>query len=1153
MGLLKLAVPLLLFDCLLSSQARSQHVPLISLSEKNVTLKKAMEDLRHKTGYTFFGESNWTSSKQPVNFSVHRVPIGQALDSIFRDQPFVYELINNEATNSIAISIQPRPVKDRLIHGWVFNERREPLSGVTILLQNGSASAVTRDNGEFTIRTHYTNSRLLISSVNYQSQELLQPEDERDLEVHLTSRISELADVTVVHTGYQDEQKNKTTGSFDELNHELINRRVSTNILDRIDGVASSVLFNKNTVSSANPSAIAIRGRSTIFANPNPLIVIDNFPYNGDINNINPDDVESITVLKDAAAASIWGAFSGNGVIVITTKKGKLNQEPKISFNTSQTVSQKPNLYYPKVLSSGDYIDVEQNLYNAGYYAPYLGSLQYPVVPPVVEILDQEYRGLLSGADATAQIEALRKVDVRRDLDKYFYRNAVNSQYSLNVSGGGPRNQYYFSAGYDHNLTSLVRNNYNRVTLNGNNVYQIVPGKLELTTGLAFTASTTTTNNQGGNAGVIYPYAQLADAHGNALPVAYGLRLPYADTAGGGQLLDWHYRPLDELRNADNTSSLTDYRINIGLKYTIWKGLNAQAFYQFGHGTQDIQQFQSQQTWYTRNLINSYAQDSSGVFTFPVPKGGILQEYMNDYTANNVRLQLNYSDTVFSGRVNIIGGGEVRDIEGDMSSSTLYGYDKDLGSSIPVNYVTTYPNFTTGIPTNIPYQDSKMGTAERYISYYLNGDYTYLDRYILSASIRRDESNIFGVRTNQKGVPLWSVGGGWQVSKEDFYRSSGVSRWLPYLKLRVTDGYNGNVDRSVSAFTTANIYPGINNYGQVTAGIVNPPNPALRWERINVFNTGLDFAMRGNRVGGSIEYYIKSGQDLIANSPLDPTTGIDQFTGNTANMMAHGIDLTLHTDNDLGAVHWNSVLLFSMVRDKVTAYREKPGAVQDYMNTATLNPLVGNPLYSVYALRWRGLDSQNGNPQGWLGGHLSEDYGGILGSSILSDLVYKGPANPPVFGSWRNTFSWRQWGVSFNILYKLGYVFRRPSIFYTDLFSGASGGHPDYEQRWQKPGDEKITNVPSMIDVNNRPRDNFYQYSEELIEKGDHIRLQDIQLSYDLARAKCPGLPVQLVRFYVYANNIGILWKANHAGIDPDYVSGIPNPRTLAGGVKVDF
>jgi TonB-linked SusC/RagA family outer membrane protein len=1124
--------------------AFAQRGGLISLTERNASLEKVLQDIRDQAGFAYYGEGDWPQVAHPLSFSVKNLPIDELVELCFRDQPLIYKLdIPNKTINVFV-----RPRQERIIRGVILDENQEPIEGANIMAP-GDVSTVTKDDGKFSLNTHYSDPRLQISSIGFESQVVPMPAAGEQLVLTLKSKVGEMKEVTVVHTGYQTMNDNAATGSFDVVDNDLLNRRVSTNVLDRIDGVTSSVLFNKNIVLGTNESTITVRGRSTIYGNPNPLVVVDNFPYPGDLNNINPADVESVTILKDAAAAAIWGAFSGNGVIVITTKKGRLNQAPRIGFNSSMTTGWKPNLYYQPILSSSDYIDIEEYLFGRGYYANSLAVPNAPALSPVVELLGQVAAGTLDSARAYTQINALRKVDTRKDLDRYFYQHSLNTQYALNVSGGGPQDQYYLSAGYDQNLASLVRNEYDRVTLTGKNSYQVIPSKLQLTTGFAFTASSTYLNNPAGS-GVTYPYAQLSDAQGNALPVAYQLRLPYVDTVGGGQLLDWHNRPLQELRNANNKLSLTDYRIDIGLKYAILKGLEARVYYQFGRGDSDFVSYYSSQTWFARNLINAYTQNTDGVFSFPVPRGGILNETMDTYTANNVRAQLNYNDSLFRhGRLNMIGGAEVRDIEGSARTNWLYGYDPGSGSSVPVDYVDLFQQYTSGAYQQITYGNAKIGTSERYLSYYTNAEYTYFGRYMVSGSVRRDESNLLGVRANQKGVPLWSAGLGWELSREKFYHLDG----LPCLKIRVTEGYNGNIDRSVSAYTTASINTAPNRYNAVFSTIVNPPNPDLRWERVHIFNAGLDFATVGNRLGGSLEYYIKTGIDLIGLSPVDPTTGVSVYQGNTANMQDHGVDLTLHADHELGKVHWNSVFLFSYVLDRVTKYNEKQADVSYYLNSSTINPLAGKPLYSVYALRWEGLDPDSGNPQGVLNGKISTDYGSILGSDNFHDLVYKGPVNPPVFGSWRNSFYWKQWGISANILYKFGYVFRRNSIFYDAVYSGNSQGSPDYEKRWQHPGDEQHTNVPSITYPGVANRDEFYQNSTVLIEKGDNIRLQDVQLSYDWTKQAHAKLPVQLIHLYVYGNNLGILWKANHAGIDPDYVSGIPLPRTLAVGVRVDY
>ena len=1142
---------LLLLTCLYPSESiycQTGGDPIVTLSVKDSPLETVLNAIKKQTGYTYLGEGQWAQLARKVTLSVTRMPIREVLDRCFADQPlYYYELVGN------SISIQERKGNTVVVRGKVSNTRNEAVPGATIESKGRggrSTSTMSNENGEFVIHLSELDTSLVFSSVNYETRQVRLAGD-KELLVALNDRIGELSDVSVVASnGYQRIPQERATGSFTTIGPALLSRRVSTNVLDRLDGVTSSVLFNKNPVSGTNQSGITIRGRSTIFGSPDPVVVIDNFPYSGDINNLNPDDVESITILKDAAAASIWGAFSGNGVIVITTRKGKYNQAPRWGFNTSFNYGKKPDLYYTPVLSSSDYIDVEQFLFQKKYYNNAEDNPQHPFLSPAVEFLIRARDGLISEADAQAELDGLRKTDVRQDLGRYFYRSSLNSQYSLNLSGGSAKNSYYFSAGYDKNVSNLVRNGYERVTLDGKNTYCLIPKKLELSTGLSFTHSITNNNNNVSNFNI--PYLKLADAQGNALAAPSAFRRPYIDTVGGGKLLDWHYRPLDDLQNADNSTKLQDYRINIGIKYAIWKGLEAHANYQYGHGSTDYQNLQSLNIYRTRDLINQYTQiDSTGAAIRPIPAGGILDESLTDYDANNIRLQLSYDHTLGTDhRLTALLGMELRDVEMKTRISRVYDYDLARINGDRVDYTVVYQLFNApGVSSKIPNPDHLTLNSDRYLSYYFNAAYTYKGRYILTGSARRDESNLFGVDANKRGVPLWSLGAAWELSKEDFYRVD----WLPYLKLRVTDGYNGNVDRSVSAYATALINTGLNNYGATTASINNPPNPGLRWERINIFNVGIDFGTKGDRIGGSLEYYIKAGRDLIGRVPIDPTTGNTVFTGNTANMRANGIDLNLHVYNKFGAFRWNSTVLFSFVRDKVTNYAQKLGAIRNYLNAGSISPLLGKPLYSIYALKWEGLDPQNGDPLGWLGTHVTKDYSSIFNSTDAKGLLYKGPANPPFFGSLRNDLYWKQFGLSFNIIYKLGYYFRRNSIQYNNLFKGISPGHPDYDRRWRQTGDEQHTYVPSLSYPGDQTRDDFYGYSEVLIEKGDHIRLQDLQISYELPKKTFAPLHFQSVRFYCYANNIGILWKANHQRIDPDYISSIPNPRTIALGLKLEF
>ncbi|SDF80946.1 TonB-linked outer membrane protein, SusC/RagA family [Mucilaginibacter pineti] len=1033
-----------------------------------------------------------------------------------------------------------------------------PLTGVSIVIQESTAGTITDTTGRFSLKTGLTNLTLIISHVGFKPENIkIKSPFSALIEISLQPQNTALQEV-VVSTGYQTLPKERATGSFTQVSNAQLNRKVSTDILSRLQDAVPGLIFNQIINGHTVNSSITIRGVSTINGNAEPLIIVDNFPYDQDITNINPNDVESITVLKDAAAASIWGSRAGNGVIVITTKKGKYNQAPKVNFNSNITFGAKPNQFYLPQMTSVDYIEIEKKLFASGYYSAAETSINKTPLSPVIELLIAKRDGTMPAGTVDAQIEALKNNDVRNDYNKYFNRVAVNQQNALSVSGGSSNQKYFVSAGYDHNLQNLVGNQYQRVTLNASNTYNLFNNKLELTTSIYYTGSNTQDNNPGtGNLGLsyqnLYPYAHLADANGNPLTIARDYRLSFAQAAQQQGLLNWSYQPLAEIGLANNHTVVTDYRINTGLTYHIIPGLNAQLLYQYGHTVNDFRNLNSQDTYYTRNQINNLtAVGSNGILTRPIPLGGILDLTTGDLINQDVRGQLNYTKDWKKNSLTAIAGAEVSDSHNTANSYRLYGYDDDHATSQAINYTSTFPRYVSSQANSvaIPNNESESDLTDRFVSYYANAGYTYDNRYTLSGSLRFDQSNLFGVNTNQKGVPLYSVGLGWNISQESFYKSS----WLPYLKLRATYGYNGNIDKNLSAYTTALYNSGSSALTlQPYATVQNPPNPELRWERDNIKNLGLDFATKNNIISGTIEYYRKTGLDLIGTTPFPPSSGISTFTGNFANTFGHGLDLTINSRNIDQQFKWLTAFFISFTADKVTNYAAAsltPGS--SIVDNGSYIPVVGQPLYSIYSYQWAGLNPQTGDPQGYLNGQASNNYSAIRAAATKDNIVYNGSARPTVFGAFTNTFTYKNISLSANISYRLGYYFRRHSIMYgTD--NGLSSQHGDYEKRWQKPGDEAFTQVPSVPASPNSLRDYFYTWSSVLVDKADNIRLQDINLNYTFLKSKLHWLPFDSAQMYVYANNICLLWKASKSSLDPDYINGPPPSRTIAFGLKAGF
>lgn len=678
------------------------------------------------------------------------------------------------------------------------------ITGASLTLRGTRIATLSADDGSFSLLAPKGHT-VIVSHVGFATQEIsVDTLGSTPVQVILLENALTMAGVTVSN-GYEHLQKIHTTGSYTKIDNELFNRSTGTSILSRLDGVASSVLFDHRKGSDA---ALQIRGISSLgYASTAPLVILDNFPYEDDINNINPGDVESITILKDAAAASIWGARAGNGVIVITTKKGKFNQPVKVSFNTDLVVTPKPDLFAQNNMSTSDFIEVEQFLFSKGYYNVSLNNRRtHPAVSPVVDILARQKAGTISDADAEIQLDALRSLDVRNDFEKYLYRTGTLQQYGLNISGGSKTYNYLLSGGYDKNVSNLVGNKNDRYTIRSANSY-IPFNNLELDVSIGYTRSEADNNSPGGYNDIrivrpgaaLYPYAQLADEAGNPLPINNYYRGSFTDTAGAGILLDWKYRPLDELNAVKRNVITTAFIADVGLKYNFSKAFNEEVKYQYQNSQGTGANNYTINSFATRDLINKFTQYDGANLSYAVPYGGILDGANTTFKSYGVRGQLNFNKTIHAKHyINAIAGAEIRQDANSSVSSRAYGYNDQLNFAY-VDNVNAYPTFdNVAGNTTIPGGSYFSGLLDRYVSAYANASYAYNRLYTFSASFRKDASNLFGVKSNDKGVPLWSAGAAWNISDEAFYHS----RLVPYLKLRITYGYSGNVSHTVSALTT---------------------------------------------------------------------------------------------------------------------------------------------------------------------------------------------------------------------------------------------------------------------------------------------------------------------------------------------------------------
>lgn len=1032
----------------------------------------------------------------------------------------------------------------------------QPLTNVTVSALKSGTSVLTDGQGKFRIMLTVLPDSLMFSHAEYSTAWIGLDSPRVDMTINL-NRLSTVLEEVLINTGYEEVNRKTATGAFSVIDNQLLNQQVGTNILSRISGVASGIDNMTNKTDNRRELGIAIRGLSTVRGPLDPLVVLDNFIYEGKLENINPSDVDNVTILKDAAATAIYGAKGGNGVIVITTKKGAFHEGTRIELNSTITRSQKPDIFKVPEISSSDYIDVEELLFQSGYFNNLISNRSRPALTPAVVVFHKRSQGLISAADSARQIDELKSIDSREQYDKYFFQSPLAQQYALNARGGSSKMAWLISGGYTKHIDNLAAS-FDKLNLRVNNSYKPID-KVVLSVGVHYTSSLSKSGKplfgRLKASGRSVPYFKFMDEDGNALPVSTVLSSVYTDTAGGGRLHSWEYKPLIDYKHDRTSADLQEIIMNTSISYAVKKGIYLEVRYQYQNQLTTANRLADMESFSTRVLINRFTQiDGQGNIKYIVPAGSVLERSNSKTSSKNLRGQVNFSESFGKHSINGIIGSELREavIEGNKFST--YGYNSDPLTAITVDFVNTYPDYVTGGYSSIVGYPSFSSINDRFVSLFSNLTYAYQSRYMLSGSLRRDGSNIFGVNINNKWKPLWSAGVAWEISKERKYRLIA----LPELKARFSYGYNGNVDRSLVALPVAQRTVDPRSRLPV-ARITTINNPSLKWEQVSQANIGIDFSFKNHIIIGSIDFYKKRATDLYGPTPYDYTAwggqSNPQLIRNIANLSGHGVDAQLRIQSLRRKVSIASTLYFSYGINKTTAYfTPEAGRISTILGGGrSITPVIGKPLYSIAAYRWGGLDS-TGNPIGFVNGEKSTDYTAIrnegLTKGVDGNIIYKGSAVPTVFGSLINTVAIKGFSVAVNISYRLGYFFSRPTINYSQLISSGIG-HADFAKRWRIPGDELKTNVPAFKYPLARmdERDQFYSSAEINVLRADNIRLQYVHLTYSLPRRAAN----KELKLFLNAADLGVLWRANKEKLDPDYPAIYAPVKSFSAGFNFNF
>lgn len=1034
---------------------------------------------------------------------------------------------------------------------------RTPIKGVLLTVDNILVPKPTDDQGKVIFKPLNNRVHLLFKMMGYRSIEMDVQRGNIPPMIYLSKINNQLEEVKI-NTGYQVLSRERSAGSFELVDSALFNRAVGMNVLSRLENTTSGLLFDTRK----EQPKLQIRGLSTLLSNSDPLVILDDFPFEGNIESINPNDIANVSILKDATATSIWGARAGNGVIVITSKRGNRNNVRRISYRNNFSWSSRPNLLLYPEMTTIDYIEFQRLLFEKEHYNNQIDDKTlYPVVGDVVEILKGMKDGIIENINGEKELDLLKNRDIRSDIAKYLYRPAYLQQHFVSIDGGATNSNYLFSVGYDKNIGDLVGQKNDRLTLNlKNSIYLNNAVRLESDFYYA--------HEDGRQSGLgkyqkgyrlsgldrsLFPYDRLVDQNGTQGAIERNLRKSFVDTVGNGLLLDWNYVPLRDREHMKLESAMNTLRFNVGAKIRWYNFLSSNLKYQFGQSFGRNDNYQSPDSYYARNLINQMTTIKNGTASYSVPMGGILDYGNSRLGSHSFRAQTDLNLKIgISGLLTGLLGAELRHTKRKNEGDRLYGYFDDLVTSTSVNtidYLPTY-NGMYGVQ-RISGGETLSESTERFISYYGNVGYSYDNRINLNASMRKDESNLFGVESNKRGVPLWSVGASWNIARENFWRSNIFSS----LNLRATYGTSGNIPSGMSAYTIiSNRSASANNIIRLPyANIVSPRNPYLRWEKVAMTNFALDFGMMDDRIRGSIEYYRKKVVDMVSSQTVDPTKGFSTVFSNSAHMVGRGVDLNLNAQVFKNSWRWDVNIQAGYAKNTLTKYllEQQSLAYLFVGNGVNVLPYEGKMPYMLLSYRFKGLNGETGDPIGEINGVDTENYADINSKTALDQLIFHGSPVPLWHGSLRNSVSYRHITLSTNIAFKADYYFRRNTISYNSLLKN-NDGHADYALRWQKKGDELWTDIPSFGYPNNADRDNFYTMSEATVENGSHIRLNDIKISYAFNSGLFGGKMIRGMDLYCYVDRLNwVIWRKNKGSIDPEYPDGFKLPVQISFGLNI--
>lgn len=1015
--------------------------------------------------------------------------------------------------------VQLASAQTRRITGTVTADSL-PLAGVSINVKGTTLGTSSKQDGTYMLHVPSTAKTLQFTYVGYKTQEI-EIGSGNLINLALSSEAKQLEDVVVA---FGITRKRNLTNSVAQITSKDFEQRPITNLNSAIAGAAPGVQTNAGSGQPGEGPDVRIRGFGSINNGNGPLYVLDGVPYEGVINNINVEDIESISVLKDASASALYGARAANGVILITTKRGKTARN-QINFKLSKGLTSRALPDYEK-LNAFEYFPLMWETLRNSLISPTVTAEQAAVIASATiadKVASNPFnvaQGDIVRTDGTINPAAQLLYPEDLSWNDALRQQGIRSDYSVSFSGGTARNDYYASVGYLKDQGFSLHSNFERVT---GRVRVNTQPKKWLKAGFNLGANYTKTDQAIENSGInenpfyidliqgpIYPVHQHDSVTGAYVFDANGAKKYNVDDdrplfAGRNVVLETEYNVNGIKRNALTANANIEATLLKGLRFTSNFGSNLNNY---------------------RSVVfdNRVAGDAVGV--------GRTSRVNSFSTYINVNQLLNWDRS--------FGPHNIKALAGHESYSFNYDYMNGARRGMIVDGTTVLDNYTTTTALGSYDRDYK---TEGYLS---RLEYSFSDKYVASASYRRDGSSKF--HPDKRWGNFWSLGGAWNIDREAFFNVG----WIDQLKLRSSYGAVGNDNLSGYFLYQALYTLGYNNGPQPGMMQASLSSPNLGWETSASVDAAVEFAVLKNRINGSVEVFQRQSDNLLFDLPLPLTAGIDNQNVNLGSMRNRGVEVQVAGDVVKSKkLTWNVNVNWTSFKNKIlTLPAQYEGRV-----SGTKKYAVGVSLYEFWTRQWYGVDPQTGSDLYWANNTtlsastlVSKNGDTVTTSTGNARYRYSGSAIPDFFGSINNSVSYKNFSLDLLFLYQAGgKTFNNDyeSLMYPGTYGRAL--HKDALNRWQKPGD--VTAVPRRQE-NITPVD-----SDRWMVDATYLNLRSASLTYNLPNRYATRFGLQNARIYVSGENLFITSKRK--GLDPTQTyTGAPSytyapTRVVSLGVNV--